>query len=103
MWYNCATPAFLEAYGTVRKCVHVHACRISARLLHAIHTASSAGLVGYGEMAVVTICRGEGMVWRELEPRHLGTPYDPHRSMSQEEWEALGPIRRNKLYHALKW
>lgn len=54
-------------------------------------------------MAVVTVCLGEGMVWRQLEPRHLGTPFDPHRSISQEEWETLGPLRRNKLYHALKW
>ena len=54
-------------------------------------------------MAVVTVCLGEGMTWRQLQPCHVGDPYDPHRCLSKEEWEGLGPLRRNRLYHALKW
>ena len=46
MWYDCATPTFLERYGHCRGCAHVHACRVSSRLLQAIDAASRRGEVG---------------------------------------------------------
>ena len=112
MWYDCATPSFLHKYGHVRTCVHVHAIRISLRLLRALHEASTAGRIGYGEMAVATVCLGEGLTWRRLHEDHVGTPYSPQGFMSQEDFDlatkgALPKIRpgggKNRLYHALKW
>ena len=103
MWIDCATPSFLAAYGEVRSCVHVHACRLSTRLLRALHDASSIGRIGYGEMAVSTVCVGEGLVWRPLRTEHIGKPFCPEECMKQEAFELEERLPSRKLFHALKW
>ena len=103
MWYDCATPEFLARYGECRANAHVHAVRVSATLLRALHAASLAGAIGYGEMALPTICVGEGLVWRELQPEHVGVPYSPEGHVKKGEFERLQAMRTNQLFHALKW
>ena len=103
MWQGCATPSFLAHYGAVRSCVHVHACRLSARLLRALHAAAAAGRIGYGEMALSTVCVGEGLRWRPLDEAHVGTPFDPQGHLDRVAFEMLEQTPTRKLYHALKW
>ena len=45
------------------------------------------GRIGYGEMALPTVCVGEGMVWRGLRPEHVGEPYDPQGCLDRRGWE----------------
>lgn len=103
MWYGCATPSFLSRYGRCRSCAHVHAVRISLRLLRKLHEAALAGEIGYGEMAIPTVCMGEGMLWRPLRDEHIGQPYDPQGHMDQASFEELESRRDGRLYHALKY
>ena len=103
MWHDCATPSFLDKYGSSRCVAHVHACRISARLLRALHSAALDGLIGYGEMALPTVCVGEGMTWRPLRQEHIGEPYDPHGHMGRDDFAEQESAPSLKLIHALKW
>lgn len=103
MWIDCATPQFLAKYGPQRAVAHVHAVRISTRLLHALHEAAVEGRIGYGEMALPTVCVGEGLTWRQLREEHVGQPYDPQGFMDQKTFEFLSHVPARKLVHALKW
>ena len=103
MWYDCMTPAFGSRYGVSRGAAHVHAVRVSARLLDALHRSSRAGAIGYGEMTLPTVCVGEGMVWRPLKPDHIGSQYSPEGGVRREDFDLLKKARVNKLLHALKW
>lgn len=103
MWYDCATPDFHRRYGACRGTAHVHAARVSAKLLRALHQASRSGAIGYGEMALPTVCVGEGLIWRPLRPEHVGSAYSPEGHMPREAFELLQAARTNKLFHALKW
>ena len=106
MWHDCCTPAFKDAYGAVRCCAHVHAFRISSRLLRALHVAATDGRIGYGEMSVPTICVGEGLEWRRLREEHIGDPFSPEHGMTKDAFECAtteGHTGQHRLYHALKW
>ena len=80
-----------------RCCVHVHAFRVSARLLRALHDAAEAGRIGYGEQALSTVCVGEGLTWRSLRDCHVGEPFHPDESMG----EAAFAERPVHLHHKI--
>jgi len=106
MWHECCTPAFKHAYGAIRCCAHVHAFRISSRLLRALHDAAVEGRIAYGEMSVPTVCVGEGFLWRRLREEHIGDPFSPEHSMAKDAFGHActeGHAGRHRLYHALKW
>ncbi len=103
MWYECATDEFLARFGANRCCAHVHAIRISSRLLWELHDFAKKGLIGYGEMSIPTVCVGLGLTWRGIRDEHLGQPYHPQGNMDQKSFEALEREKDGRLYHALKY
>ena len=102
-WHDTATPAFLAAYGAHRCSAHIHAFRLSRRLLEALAVAANAGQIGWGEMSIPTLCIANGWRWEQLAPKHIGEPFTYDNNLAIVEPAKFELCERGRLYHPLKF